>query len=581
MFRIFFLLSFEILLCFSAFAQNKIVLERLPEPINTNDFDEVAPVVSIDGKTMYFTRLGHYDFERTLIEDGEDLASTLPANEYEAYLGNVYSQIAGRKVFQPFSSSFNQDIWIAKSNDKKHFTSIEHPGYPLNNALPNSIGSLTPAGNEVILINEYIQDGGMKKGFSLSRNLENGSWTFPENIVVNNYHNSGPDVSMCMSADGSVMILSLEKTDGFGKSDLYLCLRMDNDNWTTPINLGSMVNTSARETTPFLSEDKRMLFFSSSRSGNSDIFMSKRKGDDWFSWTKPLRYKSPINSKYDDSRPYFNAETGYLYFTSKRNGSSDIYRAKIAGPNPYFVTVTGKILDSETGKPVASKVMANYNRANFDNEYISPNGKYKMKVPKGVAIVLTPVKEGYKSISEDLFFEPNYVFFQDFNLDLYLDPDSNELFFASTETTEREKNKRRFSLNDKNIQEIAVGDQIDLEPIFFEQSKAIVRTESFSTLDHLADFLKNNRYVRISVFGHTDNKGNPASLQKLSKDRAKAVKDYLVKNRFIHPLRINAIGLGAAFPIAENSTEQGRRNNRRVEVEISEITDPATVSGNR
>lgn len=560
-------------------AQNrKIEIEKLGPSINSPNHDEVAPVVSLDGRTLYFTRLGYYDFERTLIEDDVDLASSLSAPEYEAYIGNIYRQIAGRSVHQPFSSPYNQDIWIAKSDDAQHFHSVEHPGYPLNNALPNSVGSLTPAGNEVILINQFVSNGGMKKGFSLARQQGDGTWSFPEDIVVNNYHNSGPDVSMCMSADGSVMILSLEKPDGHGRSDLYLCLRMDNDNWTTPINLGPIVNSSARETTPFLSEDKRMLFFASSRSGNSDIFMVKRKGDDWFNWTKPLRYKSPINSKADDSRPYFNAETGLLYFTSKRAGTSDIYRAKIAGPNPYFVTVSGRLLNSETGRQISGKIKTNYNRANFDNFYNSTNGKYKMKVPKGTAILLTTEKEGFTGRSEDLYFEPNYVFFQDFFMDLYLDPISGQIV---DERLSKPRPKKVFSIEDKNVQQLAVGDEIKLNPIFFEQSKAIVRKDSYHTLDKLGDFLGENPYIHIRVKGHTDSKGRAQDLQSLSSERALAVKNYLVANRYIHPLRIEAIGLAAAEPIADNGTEEGRRANRRVEIEVSEIADPASAGGNQ
>jgi len=526
-------------------AQKNIKVERLGTGINTN-FDEVAPVVSIDGQTLYFTRLGYYDFERTLIEEEGDLSSMKSAQEYERYLGQIYSTIAGRHVSNPFASPYNQDIWIAESDDKVHFDRISHPGYPLNNALPNSIGSLTPSGNEVILINQFIADGGMKKGFSLSRQDESGAWSFPEDIIVNNYHNSGPDVSMCMSADGSVMILSLEKRDGYGRSDLYLCLRMDNNSWTTPINLGRMVNSSARETTPFLSEDKRMLFFSSSRSGNNDIFMSRRRGDDWFDWTKPSRYKSPINSKSDDSQPYFNAETGFLYFTSKRSGSSDIYRAKIAGPNPYFITLKGKILNSKTGEPVSGTVKSNFQGRNYDNLYVSSNGDYQLKIPKGINLSITSEKTGFTGRTEEVSFPANYVFFKDFEMDLFVDP-------------------------------LEVGSEIVLDPIFFKQSKSIVREESYPAMDKLGNFLKTHPEIRIMIKGHTDNQGPKESLQKLSKERALAIKNHLILRNGIHPIRIKTMGLGPAEPIADNNIEEGRMKNRRVEVSITEVDDVFTV----
>ena len=525
-------------------SQKNIKVEKLAG-INT-DYDEVAPVVSIDGKTLYFTRLGYYDFERTLFEDDKDLSSSMPARDYENYLGSIYSTIAGRTIYRPFSSPYNQDIWIAKSDDAQNFDRISHPGYPLNNALPNSVGSLTPSGNEVILINQFVAEGGMKKGFSISRQIDENNWSFPEDIIVNNYHNSGPDVSMCMSADGSVMILSLERPDGYGRSDLYLCLRTDNDNWTTPISLGPKINSSAKETTPFLSEDKTMLFFSSNRSGNSDIFMSKRRGKDWFDWSKPLRYKSPINSKRDDSRPYFNAETGYLYFTSKREGSSDIFRAKIAGPNPYFVTLKGKIRNSETGEPVPGTIRSNFQGTNFDNLYVSDDGNYRLKVPKGISLKIETEKLGFVGRTEEVSFPAKYVFFKEFELDLYVDP-------------------------------LTVGSDIALDPIFFEQSKAIVRADSYGPLDDLGNFLNEHQNIRVVVKGHTDNKGASDELFRLSKERAMAIKNYLILKKRIHPLRVKTLGMGATDPIADNNTEAGRKLNRRVEVEIVEIEDQITV----
>jgi len=453
----------------------------------------------------------------------------------------------GPSVNKPFNSSYNQDIWIATSDAQYNFNNSYHPSYPLNNALPNSVGSLTPAGNEVILINQFVTNGGMKKGFSISRENADGTWTFPEDIIINNYHNSGPDVSMCMSSDGSVLIISLEKRDGRGKSDLYLSLRMDNDNWTTPINLGNHINTSARETTPFLSEDKRLLFFSSNRNGNSDIYMVQRKGEDWFNWSRPMKYKSPINSKADDSRPYFNAETGYLYFTSKRDGSSDIFRAKIAKPNPYFVTLSGKIIDSYTKEPVSAKILSNYVGTNFDNFYISSDGNYKMKVPKGVAVTLTTQKPGYEGRIEEVSFPANHVFFREMELDLYLDP-------------------------------LTEGARISLDPIFFEQSKAVVRQESYHALDKLGQFLNSNKNIRIKISGHTDNQGPPESLITLSKQRSEAIKDYLVQKKFIHPLRIKTVGMGSSQPIADNQSVKGREKNRRVEITISEVVGPATAT---
>ena len=493
----------------SLVAQRKLELEKLHPQVNT-DFDEIAPLVSLDGKTLYFTRLGSPDFERTLIEGEEDLATKLSAADYERYLGKIYTTLAGRTVSDPFRSAFNQDVWIAYS-EGDDFDALWHPGYPLNNALPNSISSLTPAGNEVIVINQFIKEGGMGKGFSLVRQNADESWTFPEPITINNYHNSGPDVSMCISADGSVMILSLERADSRGKSDLYVSFR-EGEGWGTPQNIRS-INTARREATPFLSEDKEYLFFASERrgrTGDSDINMVQRKDDSWQNWSRPLRYQKPINSKYDDSRPYFNAETGYLYFTSKRDGSSDIFRVQIAGPNPMFVTITGKIINSSTGEALPAEIQTGFVDSEVRNTYVSTDGTFSIKVPKGGEYSIQARKPGYVGPIATVNYKKKYAYFKEKRIELELTP-------------------------------LEVGEKIELDPIFFAQSKATILERSFPALDKLAEYLKENAFINIRITGHTDNRGTPEILQRLSDDRAKAVKDYLVYRRHINPLRIEAL----------------------------------------
>ena len=73
--------------------------------------------------------------------------------------------------------------------------------------------------------------------------------------------------------------------------------------------------------------------------------------------------------------------------------------------------------------------------------------------------------------------------------------------------------------------------------------------------------------MKCELSGHTDGKGSVAYNQKLSEQRAKAVYDYLIE-RGVAPERIQAEGRGESQPIDTNDTEEGRQNNRRVEIEI-------------
>ncbi len=104
-----------------------------------------------------------------------------------------------------------------------------------------------------------------------------------------------------------------------------------------------------------------------------------------------------------------------------------------------------------------------------------------------------------------------------------------------------------------------------IDGIQFESGKATIRPSSIPKLDNVLEFMKHKPSAKIEVSGHTDNRGQNASNQKLSENRAKAVKAYLV-SKGIGSSRIKAVGYGPKMPIANNATTAGRQKNRRIEV---------------
>ncbi len=537
---IFFAFSFLLFTC-CLYGQD-LVVERLNDQINSG-YDEISPVISVDGKTLYFTRMGHPDFDKTLVEKGSNLAYELDDQSYDQYLKRIYTMIGEHSYVGTSESKFNQDVWIAKSLFGE-FDQIIHPSYPLNNALPNSVCAITPSNNEVIVINQFEQEGGMTKGFSISRQMSDGTWTFPDPIDIDQYYNTHPDVSTTMSFDGNVMILSMQMHDSHGQNDLYVSFRTGSNSWSKPKNLGTGINSSGRETTPFITEDNKMLFFASNRQGRSgsDIFVAKRLDDSWQNWGTPERMLDPINSDSDDSKPYFNSATGYLYFSSKRNGSSDIFRVKLSPPNPITVTIKGKILNRKTEEPVSGKILTGYGMYDqFSNVYISDDGSYRMSVPKGVTFKLIPEKEGFRGFEEQITFKKSYVYYKEYEVNLWVEP-------------------------------IEVGTKIELDPIYFKRSKPIILKKSYPVLNRLANYMKENPRHSIIIEGHTDNQGDPGDLKALSQARADAIKEYLVYKKRMNPVKIETAGYGATRPVNDNENEKQRAKNRRVEVSISGIS---------
>lgn len=109
--------------------------------------------------------------------------------------------------------------------------------------------------------------------------------------------------------------------------------------------------------------------------------------------------------------------------------------------------------------------------------------------------------------------------------------------------------------------------------ILFETNKAVIKRDSLAVLDGMAEVINACKPVvasrGIEVGGHTDDAGNDAYNQRLSEQRANAVKDYLT-SKGIDGNAIKAVGYGESKPVASNATEAGRAQNRRITFEIKQ-----------
>jgi OmpA-OmpF porin, OOP family len=530
------------LFCSQIMAQPYFV-EKLPESINTKEFDEVTPIVTHDGGTVFFTRVGSADFNKTIWIDGKDVSEDYQYRDYLTNLRAIYSEIAGRQILgNPEKSDFNQDIWYAESREHE-FDHLVHPPTPLNNALPNSVCSLTPEGNAFIVVNQFPKDGGMNKGFSLVRLLADGTWSYPEPIDIEDYDITSSSISLTMSNDGNVLILSLPQSTGASENDLFISFKKAENHWSKPKNLGALVNSPYREVTPYLSADSKELYFASNRPmsvGGLDLFFISRLDESWEVWSKPRRFVEPINTVGDESQPYFNAATGHLYFSSKRDGTHDIFRVKIAPEVKQELYIRGKIVNTSTGKVVDGRVLYGDASSPYFDKYLETvEGYFLIKVKQGQQLRMTGHKVGFINHELVMNFEKNQFFDKPKEVTLYVDS-------------------------------VAVGGTITINPIYFKKSTPVILQESFAELDYLVEIMQRFREISITIEGHTDNFGTPETLKKLSEDRALEVKKYLIAHK-VHPKRILTAGYGASRPINTNTNEESRHLNRRVEFRITKL----------
>jgi outer membrane protein OmpA-like peptidoglycan-associated protein len=110
--------------------------------------------------------------------------------------------------------------------------------------------------------------------------------------------------------------------------------------------------------------------------------------------------------------------------------------------------------------------------------------------------------------------------------------------------------------------------RVQTQGIYFDPGKYELKPESTPTLTEIADALRQDSQMNLLVEGHTDNTGESEKNYELSERRAQAVFDYLILNEKISPQRLQFGGMGDSKPVADNSTPEGRQQNRRVELVV-------------
>lgn len=255
-----------------------------------------------------------------------------------------------------------------------------------------------------------------------------------------------------------------------------------------------------------------------------------------------------------------NSNLGYSNGTSTIKNESTSFRQTITTDNSTIanstqelsltptensdelIIVKGSILNKKT-KQVPSNIRLIYEDL-LTGEILGeilPNyttGEYEVSLPKGKRYGLTATVDGYIASSE--------------NIDL---------------TTKTVTNKNIYRTKTIYVTPIEVGSSINLNNIFFETGKPILLSESFTELNRLANLLSENSTMEVEIAGHTDNVGADTYNITLSKDRASSVINYLI-SKGIASQRLQPKGYGKSRPVAPNTTEEGKAQNRRVEFVI-------------
>lgn len=474
----------------------------IDEPYNlgkniNSKYDEYLPTITSDGKKLVFTR--------KLKDVNEDI-----------YLS--YRDGDNWKKGKAYGNSLNTDENEGMARFEMHGKAFYFSGCMRED---------TEGGCDIY--KATLKDEEIIEVSRLEGNLNSHEW------------DSQPSVS----CDGTKMFFSSTRKDGLGGGDIYLSSLLPSGDWGIPSNLGSIINTKGDEEAPFIANDGKTLYFTSTGhpgQGDGDLFVSRFENG---TWTKPQNLGYPINSTGKEIGMYVQGNGKTAFFASERltgTGGLDIYTFELPEelrPIP-MVHLEGFVTNDDTEEPIATTISI----SNSDEKFTAQSDE------TGWFFLCVPGNKGYSFQIN----EKGYDYFIDAQ---FLDAQDNT-----------SNNTIKLPLIPKNnIKTVAVrkGSPIREKRVqfFFDFDSFELNQKAELELKELSKLLNREKDWKVEVIGYTDNSGSANYNKKLSVKRAKAIVSFLSEYGVTIDKVIKTEGLGS---IASTPNNDRSSQSRRVDV---------------
>lgn len=448
--------------------------------------------------------------------------------------------IDGKKLIFTRRISGDEDFYESNLVNGK-WSKAKPLGGKVNTNLNEGAQNISQDGEWIIFTGCNYPEGQGSCDLYISFKTKTG-WSEAENIgpIINtDFWESSPS----LSPDKRDLYFSSNQAGTYGGKDLWVTHRNSTGKWSRPENLGPTINTSGDESCSFMYADNQTLFFNSNGHpgyGQSDLFFSKKLSDS--SWSTPENLGYPINTIDEEGSLIVAADGKTAYYASEGNdskGGLDLYSFQLREDlqPPRTLWVKGKVYDAKTknGLPSSVELTDINSRRLISKVQTDEEGNYLTTLPVGKDYAFNVNRKGY------LFFSENYN----------INSKSDSVYTA-----------------DIPLQPIEAGASVILKNIFFDSKKTELKPESIVELTKVIQLMNDNPKLKILISGFTDNVGKPQDNLLLSNGRSLAVVNYLLASNQIAKDRIQYKGLGAAKPIADNATEEGKALNRRTELSV-------------
>ncbi len=339
-------------------------VEHLGPDVNSV-FEEYYPLISPDGKTLYFARNHHPQ--------------------------NIGSEDAS-------------DIWVSYLQDDYFWSKPVNLGPPVNNTYTNIPVGISLDGETLYLSGNYY-GGDPYNGISQSRKTGR-FWSEPEAMVIRNFLNRDHMATFHVSSDGNFLLMSVRLEENYGDRDLYVSFRESADTWSAPKNLGPRVNSLDTETGAFLAADNETLYFYSNGHDTHEkkfqLYKTSRLDDSWSRWSDIMPLDPFTSPDCDNCFASITADANGFFFSHRQqaNANEDLLKL-FALPREYLpaplVQVQGQVVSPVNGSPLSARLKAQslvgntYNSSSFTNA----QGQFRYMLPYGHHIGIFAEAEGY------------------------------------------------------------------------------------------------------------------------------------------------------------------------------------------
>jgi outer membrane protein OmpA-like peptidoglycan-associated protein len=430
-----------------------------------------------------------------------------------------------------FYTRLENEVWTKPRNITPQVGS-DGDAYPL---------SLSYDGNTMLL---YRYDAGTNGDIYVS-SFDNDRWSKLERLpepVNSDYY----EAYASLSESGKEIFFSSNRPGGYGGLDIYQSVMDESGNWGPAINLGPQINTMEDELTPFVSKDGKYLFFSSgghTNMGGLDVFYAWKLDDG--TWSQARNPGYPLNSTGDDK-----------FFIPVGNGSDAYYAMQTNEqyPGREFMKVSDFLRKHDVQVNVKVQVKENHPGLSKSRPVLTLSDT---RIQKPLEVVENFPENGRMEFS----LAPGYYEVSISN-DKYI---SDHKDFAIAQYYPEPEMELLLELHPEPV-------QVELRNVYFSFDNAMLSDVEKEKLTVLAAFLKEYPAFEIDLTGYTDISGNRNYNIMLSGRRAESVLQFLV-SQGIDQSRMSYSGRGPENYIATNAVIEGRKLNRRVEIQLKDVPE--------